>query len=189
VTTPVPKLNDFRNKAIFADLVAAPARVDLRHKAASTSCTATRGSATWSRRVDATSTSCTRSTQLEPAQDRIWARWTAVSARDESRTALWTPNPALAATHWAELRYLRSPSDPPRARPAARQKWLAAAVIAGLATAVAVSWRHTPCCRSRWRLDAACTTRCTGAADGGVATGGVLIAIDEESLERTHRTD
>jgi prepilin-type N-terminal cleavage/methylation domain-containing protein/prepilin-type processing-associated H-X9-DG protein len=32
VLAPVPKLNDFRNKAIFADLVAAPARLDLRHK-------------------------------------------------------------------------------------------------------------------------------------------------------------
>jgi prepilin-type N-terminal cleavage/methylation domain-containing protein/prepilin-type processing-associated H-X9-DG protein len=32
VLVPVPKLNDFKHKAIFADLVAAPARLDLRHK-------------------------------------------------------------------------------------------------------------------------------------------------------------
>ena len=32
VKAPLPKLNDFKSKAIFADLVAAPARVDLRHQ-------------------------------------------------------------------------------------------------------------------------------------------------------------
>src|SRR5687768_12830191 len=33
VKAPVPKLNDFKFKAIFADLTATPARVNLRHKA------------------------------------------------------------------------------------------------------------------------------------------------------------
>jgi prepilin-type N-terminal cleavage/methylation domain-containing protein/prepilin-type processing-associated H-X9-DG protein len=73
---PVPKLNDFRFKAIFADLVAAPARVDLRHKQG-VNVLYGDGSATWIHRdaFDAELAQCPNAPNpvCNPNQDRIWA--------------------------------------------------------------------------------------------------------------------
>jgi prepilin-type N-terminal cleavage/methylation domain-containing protein len=72
---PIPKLNAFKFKAIFADLVAAPARIDLRHKTG-VNVLYGEGSATWIPR-DGFDADLTPSTSINPAynanQDRIWA--------------------------------------------------------------------------------------------------------------------
>ena len=75
VLVPVPKLNDFRNKAIFADLVAAPVRVDLRHKKG-VNVLYGDGSAVWIDR-GGFNEHLAPSTTINPMyninQDRIWA--------------------------------------------------------------------------------------------------------------------
>jgi prepilin-type processing-associated H-X9-DG protein len=74
VKTPVPKLNDFKFKAIFADLTATPMRVDRRHKTGVNALYGD-GSAMWSDRggFDADLKACTGVTaSFNPNQDRIW---------------------------------------------------------------------------------------------------------------------
>lgn len=71
----VPRLSDFKSKAIFADLVAAPARVDQRHKRG-VNVLYGDGSASWADRstFDADLRPCTSiSPSFNPNQDRIWA--------------------------------------------------------------------------------------------------------------------
>lgn len=76
VTIPVPKLNDFRFKAIFADLVAAPARLDLRHRVG-VNVLFGDGSASWVSRdgFDADLQQCPSAPNpgCNPNQDNIWA--------------------------------------------------------------------------------------------------------------------
>jgi prepilin-type N-terminal cleavage/methylation domain-containing protein/prepilin-type processing-associated H-X9-DG protein len=72
---PLPKLNNFKSKAIFADLVAAPARVDLRHQKG-VNVLYGDGSAVWVDRggFDADLAPCTGiSPGWNENQDRIWA--------------------------------------------------------------------------------------------------------------------
>lgn len=75
VVVPVPRLNDFKWKAIFADLVAAPARIDLRHKTG-VNVLYGDGSATWVDR-EGFDADLAPSTTINPIynanQDRIWA--------------------------------------------------------------------------------------------------------------------
>jgi prepilin-type N-terminal cleavage/methylation domain-containing protein/prepilin-type processing-associated H-X9-DG protein len=76
VVVPVPKLNDFKSKAIFADLVAAPARLDLRHKTG-VNVLYGDGSASWVDRkgFDADLAQCPTapSASCNSNQDNIWA--------------------------------------------------------------------------------------------------------------------
>jgi prepilin-type N-terminal cleavage/methylation domain-containing protein/prepilin-type processing-associated H-X9-DG protein len=76
VNVPVPRLNDFKFKAIFADLVAAPARVDLRHKKG-VNVLYGDGSAVWIDRstFDIDLALCTEKPDAlcNASQDRIWA--------------------------------------------------------------------------------------------------------------------
>jgi prepilin-type N-terminal cleavage/methylation domain-containing protein/prepilin-type processing-associated H-X9-DG protein len=73
---PVPKLNDYKSKAIFADLVAAPARLDLRHKAG-VNVLYGDGSAIWVHRsgfdIDLAACPNAPNPACNPNQDRIWA--------------------------------------------------------------------------------------------------------------------
>jgi prepilin-type N-terminal cleavage/methylation domain-containing protein/prepilin-type processing-associated H-X9-DG protein len=75
VTIPVPRLNDFKFKAIFADLVAAPARLDLRHKTG-VNVLYGDGSASWVTRdgFDADLKLCPSAPNpaCNPNQDNIW---------------------------------------------------------------------------------------------------------------------
>ncbi len=71
---PVPKLNDFKFKAIFADLVAAPARIDLRHKTG-VNVLYGDGSASWADRggFDADlAPSTSINSMFNINQDRVW---------------------------------------------------------------------------------------------------------------------
>ena len=75
VKTPLPKLNDFKSKAIFADLVAHPDRVDLRHQKG-VNVLYGDGSAVWVDRggFEADLAPCTSiSPGWNENQDRIWA--------------------------------------------------------------------------------------------------------------------
>ena len=75
VKVPVPKLNQFKSKAIFADLTATPMRVDRRHKTGVNALYGD-GSAMWIDRggFDADLKACTGVTAaFNPNQDRIWA--------------------------------------------------------------------------------------------------------------------
>jgi prepilin-type N-terminal cleavage/methylation domain-containing protein/prepilin-type processing-associated H-X9-DG protein len=75
-TVPVPKLTSFKSKAIFADLVAAPARLDLRHKTG-VNVLYGDGSATWIHREsfnsDLAACPSPPNASCNPNQDRIWA--------------------------------------------------------------------------------------------------------------------
>ena len=73
---PVPKLNDFKYKAIFADLTATPMRLDRRHKTGVNALYGD-GSALWVSRdgFNAPLMQCTGVTaQFNPQQDQIWAK-------------------------------------------------------------------------------------------------------------------
>ena len=75
VLVAVPRLNQFKAKAIFADLVAAPARLDLRHKTGINVLYGD-GSATWVARdgfEEDLKTITGLNPSFNPAQDRIWA--------------------------------------------------------------------------------------------------------------------
>jgi prepilin-type N-terminal cleavage/methylation domain-containing protein/prepilin-type processing-associated H-X9-DG protein len=72
---PVPKLNDFKAKAIFADLVAHPDRLNLRHKTG-VNVLYGDGSASWILRdgfEDDLKTITGLNPSFNPTQDRIWA--------------------------------------------------------------------------------------------------------------------
>ena len=71
----VPRLNEFKSRAIFADLVATPARLDLRHKQG-VNVLYGDGSAHWVPRTsfDADLRACPAiSPDANPYQDNIWA--------------------------------------------------------------------------------------------------------------------
>jgi prepilin-type N-terminal cleavage/methylation domain-containing protein len=71
----MPKLNEFRNKAIFADLTALPARVDTRHRSG-INVLFGNGAAHWVERsrFDADLAACTAiKNTFNPQQDAIWA--------------------------------------------------------------------------------------------------------------------
>src|SRR5262249_13161251 len=73
----MPKLNQFKNKAIFADLTAMATRVDTRH-ITGLNVLYGDGSASWFRRdpVDQDLRACTSiSPAFNPQQDRIWQQF------------------------------------------------------------------------------------------------------------------